>query len=89
VGPCSCCGYEARLVLAEVSWTDGTVALCAVCRDGLAQVQHDLPASHRGMPRALARLANAMLDAHGASFREAVEARLAGDDAPEGTYDAL
>jgi hypothetical protein len=87
---CECCGCDVPVQLVEVVWAEDAMALCAVCDGaGLAQAQHDLPDSHAGMPRALARIANAMMDAHGPNFRDAAELRLRGENAPEGTYEAV
>jgi hypothetical protein len=88
--PCSTCGY-----VTDCEWHDHPLieepfAVCGLCRGvDLAGVFVDLPSSQHEATRALMRLANAMADAHGVAYREALLAALLGSGPASGTYEAM
>lgn len=87
---CSCCGYDTRVEFVDVEWQEEQVALCVLCRTtGIALAAHELPRAQAQVPMALARIANALVDAHGASYRDAVESSLTGGELAAGTYDTF
>ena len=90
MSPCECCGYATKVRIVEVDWREEPLFLCSVCQhSGLAELQYELPASHKMLAQCIGFLANTMCDAHGLSYRERVEQALNGRQPESASYDSF
>lgn len=87
---CSCCGYVTECQWHDHPLIENPFAVCGLCQGiDLPGIMVNLPGSQHEAARAAMRLVNAMADAHGVAYREALLAALLGSGPASGTYEAM